>query len=294
MKKNTEQVIFKFLKRIMLLTIGSGLLGNALYFYGMSFYQGYIQRLGFEYVLFPITWGDSIFWTYIASQHIGMDIFELITGMTWQVTAVTFVSVYLIMRFWFLFATPNEKAERERAKRNRKFKRSLVKYRKDHPRMFKFVIKPIFILLGTEHAILSFLASYFFLVVLVFLPIFIVVWVFFPSVGLNHGKQIASEKYTKIEESLCVQSSSFWERCVKFELEKEIDEKMGKSVVGRMIVKKGNLAGIITEFGPLTITLPKSYHYISTRNKCFEKECDDENTTKSSKERAASKSDKEN
>ena len=47
-----ESTLLKFLKKLLLIVIGSGLVTNALYIYGLAFYQGHIARVGFEYAFF--------------------------------------------------------------------------------------------------------------------------------------------------------------------------------------------------------------------------------------------------
>ncbi|GAB2597755.1 hypothetical protein [Nitrincola alkalisediminis] len=95
-----EDTILKLLKRLMLVVIGSGLLGNALYIHGLSYYEGYIDRFGFEYGFFPLPSSDVLFWTYSASRELGASSIIAIAKFKLPIFLTILGSVYLLSRIW--------------------------------------------------------------------------------------------------------------------------------------------------------------------------------------------------
>ena len=95
-----EDTILKLLKRFMLVVIGSGLLSNALYIHGLSYYEGYIDRFGFEYGFFPLPSSDVLFWTYSASRELGASSIIAITKLKLPIFLTILGAVYLLSRIW--------------------------------------------------------------------------------------------------------------------------------------------------------------------------------------------------
>lgn len=64
----------------------------------LAHYQGYIQRIGFEYTLFPISWDDDFLWTYAASRIRGKNMILLWVDFTKHVISIILLSIYILAR----------------------------------------------------------------------------------------------------------------------------------------------------------------------------------------------------
>lgn len=53
LQRDLPGTLITILKKVLLIALGSGQLSNALFIYGLAYYQGYIEAFGFEYQLFP-------------------------------------------------------------------------------------------------------------------------------------------------------------------------------------------------------------------------------------------------
>lgn len=151
----------KIFKKILLVVIGSGLISNALYIYGLSYYEGYLESLGFEYRFFPIKWEEALLWTYSASRELGASTVTFWTKITGQMMLLILVIVYFVARIWMAI---NDQEGRINKKPNIKFTlaRLMVRWRRACPVPFKMLYPPIKWLLIMEQSVWAFLASYFF------------------------------------------------------------------------------------------------------------------------------------
>jgi hypothetical protein len=183
-----ENRLQNILKKILLVIIGSGLITNALYIYGLAYYEGYIENLGFEYNFSPVKWEDTLLWTYFASREIGASTVSFWTKITGPVLLLIIVVSYFVARLWMAINTSGTN-KNSKIKKSTFLARFLIKRRKNHPVTFKLIYRPIRWLLVMEQSLWAFLASYFVLIALVFLPLLVFVWVYFPLVGLNHGEK---------------------------------------------------------------------------------------------------------
>ena len=165
-----ESTLLKLLKKLLLIVIGSGLVTNALYIYGLAFYQGHIARMGFEYAFFPIDWEDSLFWTYLASRELGMSTVNIWTKMGLPGILGFMFAIYMTARIWMAINANDATQSRVQKKKSLAFSRFLVKIRKWYPKRFKALFPVLRWLFNTEQSLWAFVASYFALIVLFFCP----------------------------------------------------------------------------------------------------------------------------
>lgn len=264
---NIGNAILIAIKRGMILVVTSGLITNAIYIYGIGFYQGYISRLGFDYTLFSIEWSDAILWTYKASQDVGLESINLLNLFGVKIYVIGGVLSYIIIRVWIALS-PLEKNKKQVDKYE--MKRWLVRIRNRWPRVFS-IIKFIAI---KESALFAFFASYFFIFFMCLLVLFVIVWVYFPYFGSLHGERVAEQREKYFERHLCVSKNDYWSQCVS------VDDKENNAVVyGRLLFKKEKLLGIMTTNGPVTITQPENISFNTLKNSCYmNQECMDKIT----------------
>ena len=275
MSSNLENLYFKLLKRIMLLVLGSGLLTNALYIYGLGYYEGFIERLGFEFYLFPIDWDEAILWTYTASRDFGENSIIVLGKTSPYIFLSLLPAFYFLVRVWMHISKPKHGGPKSKEKLPFKFKfaRKAHRLKKNKLFVYRFIFTPINWLLLKEQSFFAFFASYFFMIFLLFIPIFIIVWVLFPVFGFNHGESVAEKRWEWYQESLCGDESSYWSRCIKFNVDHLSKYEVSGSVSGRVVIKKDRLVGVITESGPMVLSMPADFFYNTERNPCFEKGC---------------------
>ena len=274
-----ENTFLKIIKRLMLIAIGSGLLGNSLYVYGIGYYQGFIKRLGFEYNLFPIQWGDSLLWTYEASRELGISSISLLNNITSPALLILLVAFYLVARIWMELSNikPVNKSGKTRKKINFKIAKKIHTFRKNHLLLYKIVYIPFKWLLMKEHSFIAFVASYFFMIFLIFIPLFIIIWIYFPLFGVHHGELVAVTKLEYFKENLCGSSEDYWNGCIKLNVSHLKNYEDVDSPLGRVLFKSGNIIGIMTEEGPVTLSMPKEYYFQTNINRCFKGGCSDTN-----------------
>ena len=243
------------LRKFWLIVIGSSLVSNSLYIYGLSYYQGYITGLGFEYNLFPIEWSDTLIWTYFASRELGASTINVWVTLTQIDILMILLTVYIVTRLWIAIdgrrKKPNEKPMGIILSTIICY---LKKLKERYPKSFKYSYPPIQWLLIKEQSFWAFTASYFFFIGLVFTPVFIFIWVYFPMVGINHGELISKGVLSKFDTSLCNDSKKYWNQCIVLPTNNINLSKIDNPITGRLIIKNGNLLGLITENGPLDST----------------------------------------
>ncbi|BEU04381.1 hypothetical protein OAG1_31810 [Agarivorans sp. OAG1] len=263
----------QMLKKVLLVVIGSGLISNALYIYGLAYYQGYIGRLGFEYNFFPIDWNDTLLWTYFASRELGASTIGIWTTLTEKAVLVLFLAVYMLARIWMSINEMGGSANKRKGSNNLWFSRLLVRIRRSHPKKFKIFYPPLKWFLIKEHSLWAFVASYFFLIAILFIPIFIFIWVYFPMFGVSHGESIAGKRLSSYEETLCGDSEDYWSQCIDFPTDHIKGNNIPKLIKGRLIAKNGALIGVLTDKGPVTMSMSKHHFGKTVKNPCYEGEC---------------------
>lgn len=286
---NFEVVFLKILKRLMLVAIGSGLLGNSLYIYGLGYYQGYIESLGFEYNLFPVEWSDTLLWTYAASRELGVSSIGLISKFTSPALLILLASFYLIARIWMQLSKvqPSGKVHSVRNKINFKLAKKIFFFKKKHIWAYRIIYLPFRWLLIKEQSFIAFAASYFFMFFLIFIPIFIITWIYFPLFGVNHGKLVAEKRLKHYETYLCGDSDEYWSQCMKIDASEIKNHGDIADPIGRVLFKNGNLVAVLTKNGPITLSMPKVHYFKTEVNPCYEKGCEEKdevsynNTSKS-------------
>ncbi len=278
-----EDTILRLLKRFMLVVIGSGLISNALYIHGLAYYEGYIDRFGFEYGLFPLPSSDVLFWTYSASRELGASSIEAITKFKLPLLLMFLSSVYLLSRVWMESSSQGKRSINPAPKKhNIKLYKKIHKFRENYKLAFYVIYVPIRWLILKEQSLMAFVASYFSLIVLFFIPIFLIVWVYFPMVGIEHGKSVAESRIKYYKENLCGNKYDYWSDCIEFST-KHIDSYDAPNAInGRLILKTGNLLGVFTENGPITMSLSNDFYHVTIANPSYGEKAEKSTTSQSS------------
>lgn len=201
---------------------------NAIYIYGLSFYQGYIEELGFEYALFPIEWSDTSFWSYQASWYFGIEIVES-WGLSPLLVSLCILAIYLCVYYLVKGAFRALKSELLIPKSG----------------LANFFLQVNLSLLF-QFAIISFLF----------------IWIFLPINAHEHGQKVAKNKWTekKRDSSLCAVSIDAKEPCISIKAPPSInDYNESKEIKGLLMFKREEYIGIYTEDGAVTMTMPKDY-----------------------------------
>lgn len=266
-----EDTILRLLKRFMLVVIGSGLLGNALYIHGLAYYEGYVDQFGFDYNLFPIPSSEVLFWTYYASRELGAA--SIITLMKFKTPLFFTVvaSVYLLSRIWMESSNKRKVVNKRPPKKHKiKLYKKIYRFRENHSIIFYTIYVPIRWLILKEQSFIAFIASYFSLIILFFIPLFLIIWVYFPLIGLEHGRSVAKSHIEYYSENLCGDSNDFWSNCIEITTEHIKLYKAPNVVKGKIILRSGSLLGIYTENAPITISIPNEYYFKTIKNPRYE------------------------
>lgn len=267
-----DNTLQKILKKVLLVVIGSGLITNALYIYGLAYYEGYIESLGFEYKFFPVKWEDTLLWTYFASRELGASTVGFWTKITGPVLLLISVVSYFIARLWMAINSLDSN-KRKRKNKGTSLARFLVKRRKIYPKFFKVAYPPVRWFLVMEQSIWAFLASYFVLIIIFFIPLLIFIWVYFPLIGLKHGEYVGAKRFELYQKYLCAEKDDYWIKCVRLSTGHLMGEDLPETVYGRVVAKNGSLVGLITPDGPITMTMPPLFFQKTKKNECYQKEC---------------------
>ncbi len=264
---DVESVVQQIFKKTLLVILGSGLVGNALYIYGLAYYEGYIKALGLDVLLFPIEWSEARLWTYFASRELGVSTVNVWMKFTSSFMPAVMIAAYVVVRLWIALNGPAKKVRPKlsRVKRLRK----LVAFGRKWPVVYK-VTKWLMI---KEQAFWGFIASYFALVFMVFVPLFLLVWVLFPAVGVSHGKYVGKSLMSFYEKNLCGDESDYWNRCVPIRTAHLEDESLPEKINVRIIAASGDLYGLMTKDGPVVMTKPPVIYYLNAKRECAGKVC---------------------
>lgn len=261
-----EVVVQRIFKRVLLLLAGSGLLTNAMYVYGLGYYQGYVEAFGFEYAFFSIEWANAIVWTYYASRELGVNLI-IVMGTYPHAVLVIFPTVYLFARVWASLTTENAPSDVQvtnaNVLKNYRSKARYVRFKAKYSFLATYVLKPLAWLFAKEQAFFAFLASYFFIFILCLLPLFVSIWVFLPSIGNQHGQLVVSEYLERNSGNICERSDNGWSPCVSIKTKhlEMYDQVIEEEVTGLIILKNGSYVGLYTESGAITMTLPQNFYY---------------------------------
>lgn len=257
---DVESLIRQIFKKILLLVLGSGILSDALHIYGLSYYRGLVESLGFEVLFFPVDWEEARLWTYSASRELGVSTVNFWIKLTFPHVLLIMLVAYIVARVWMAI-NQREKRAKKPDLVNRKPSKFVAAFKERYP----FLFRVLRVILITEQSIWALVASYFVLVFIFFVPLFIFVWVYFPIVGASHGEEIGA-RYVKIfEKDLCDEKESVWNACVSLVASNGGDEKM-LPIFGRVLLKHENVVGVFTKEGPVTMTVPESFYYKAQRN----------------------------
>lgn len=261
-----EVAVQRIFKRGLLILAGSGLLTNAMYVYGLGYYQGYVEAFGFEYAFFSIEWANAIVWTYYASRELGVNLI-IVMGTYPHAVLVILPTVYLFARVWASLTTENAISDVQvtnaNVLKNYKSKARYARFKAKYPFLSTYILKPLAWLFAKEQAFFAFLASYFFIFILCLLPLFVFIWVFLPSIGNQHGQLVVSEYLERKSGNICERSDNGWSPCVSIKTKhlKMYDQAIEEEVTGLIILKNGSYVGLYTESGAITMTLPQNFYY---------------------------------
>ncbi len=261
-----ESMVQQALKKLLLIFLGTGLVGNAVYIYGLAYYEGYMKSIGLDVLLFPIDWSEARLWTYFASRELGVSTAELWFKFSGPFILIFMFLVYVIVRLWVAANTAPRKA-RIKSDRIKKL-RKIVRLKRSFPRLYVFLK----FMIMEEQAFFAFFASYFALIFMMFVPLFLLVWAFFPNVGLSHGEYVGKKRVEYYQKHLCGDNSEFWSRCVAIDTA-HLAKALPSTITARIIATNGDLFGLMTEGGPVTMTKPQILYFLNTKNNCYEKDC---------------------
>lgn len=272
-----DKTVLSLFKRFLLIVLGSGLFTNALYLYGLSYYEGLISRMGFEYALFSISWDEAIFWAYLGSREIGASTLNLFSSITTTTSMFFIGSFYLISRLWVALDKMDLSEKELVAQQNNsrklidKMKKTIVGF---IPHWLLFFFKPIKWLIMSEQAVVAFFASYFFMIFLFFIPLFLILWIYFPVLGFEHGNYIGELHSKKYQENLCENKKYYWNQCITFNTSHLKLEETPKKISGILVFNNDEYFGVITKDGPITLTKPTYLYYASKKNKNYKSKKD--------------------
>lgn len=261
----TEAFLNQLFKKILLVVLGSGVLVNALYLFGISFYEGLTKGLGFELLIFPVDWTDGRLWAYVASREIGVSAVTVWVKLTINYILFLMLVCYVAVRVWLKIKENGVGSKEGRIRWHKRTLKSVARFKKRNPRVFSILLW-LFI---REDALWAFVAAYALMICVFFIPIFLLAWSFYPSFGLAYGERIGEQMRVKFDKQLCFESGEFWSPCVSVST-KHIDQAgLPDYVVGRLLFRHEKIVGIYTKAGPVTMTLPENFYQLTQRSACY-------------------------
>lgn len=260
------------LKKLLVVIIGSGLITNALYIYGIAYYEGYVKSLGFDYHLFPVKWEESMLWTYSASREIGASTVRIWTKFSLKDVLLFLAITYALARIWI--AIDDIESKKSPKPSSILYLRLLVRLRRRIPLTFKCIYLPLRWLIIKEQSLLAFMASYFILIFFWFMPLLIFIWVYFPLIGSNHGSSVGTKNLEHYQSNLCSEKEKRWDQCITLSTAHLNDPNLPQNIRGRIVLMNGAFVGIITDGGPIIMTMPSQIFHKTSENKCYQNACD--------------------
>lgn len=223
MDDTVDRILKSYLKPSLVVLFSSGFVLNAIFVAGLLYYQGYLRHMGFDYEMFPIARYDAFFWAYAASIYSGAKAITFWSSYFLALVPAVFITVFLVLRFWKICFSTTEK-EGKKDSTPRPLAQNIV-----------------YSLTGVQ----------------VFLTgiLLIAVWTLFPLSALWLGESGARAVLSDKEGSLCTYKNSQWDSCIEFEVD-------GESIRGELLFKNGDLLGILTEDGPVTMSMPDTIFYL--------------------------------
>jgi len=246
---------------------------NALFIYGLAFYEGYVEGLGFDSSIFFIEWGEAILWTYHASRELGVASILLLGKVPSWFGWAFFVLVYLLLRISIYIFSTEPRRTIENKNNNFTIAKKIYFLRGKHPIVYKFLYRPVKWLFIAEQSVIAFIALYFSLLIALFLPVFILVWVYFPIIGVNHGERVANDRLEFLSKNLCGDKNDKWNQCIELSVENTKNEHV--EVVGRIIATNDDIVGMYTKDGPLTFIMPKKVYFKKSLKSLFKVDCNE-------------------
>jgi len=232
--------------------------------FGLSYYAGYIEGMGFDYLLFPLDgWDNAIVWAYFACREYTAHVLMDVNIHTFFITA--FIFAYLLL---LLFLKRKDISA---------YLRSWLLSKKEQILPFiGWSLKPI---VQELIRVLQW-SNYFMLILSGTLYIYLILMTI-PDNGINYGKLIGiehSERLLKTKENLCKGSDKPWNKCITVSTSHLKGENLSDKIEVRLIVKSETMLGIFTKDGPVTMSMPEYIYYKSIKNECFDNGCKDKAT----------------
>ncbi|MGE8047140.1 hypothetical protein ACQKPT_02375 [Pseudomonas monteilii] len=266
---SAEKLLNQVFKKILVVVLGSGVLVNALYLFGISYYEGFIKALGFEVLMFPIEWNDGRLWTYIASREIGLSTVSIWFELAGPYIPLLMVVCYVTTRIWIKARKRATIKKGNPTGRPRKFIKLIANLKKKYPAFFAIILWFV----RGEDAFWAFVAAYSIMIFILFIPFFIITWSFYPSFGLAYGEKVGEKIRKRYDAQLCGGSGEYWSSCLTFPT-KHIDQKeLPKQVSGRLVFRKDKVIGVYTKNGPVTMTLAEDFYQATNKNSCYKMCC---------------------
>ncbi|WP_139139768.1 hypothetical protein [Pseudomonas sp. NBRC 111139] len=266
---SAEKILNQVLKKVLVVVLGSGVLVNALYLFGMSYYEGFIKALGFELLMFPIAWSDGRLWTYIASREIGLSAVSVWVELTGPYVLLLMAVCYATTRIWLKAKKRSTINAGNPTGRRRKFLKSVAYQKKKHPIIFAKLLWFV----RTDDAFWAFISAYSIIIFVFFIPLFLIVWSFYPSFGFAYGEKVGERVRKSFESALCGENGEYWSSCFVFSTKHIDQEGLPGQVLGRLVFKKDRTIGLYTKNGPVTLTLPEDFYQETKRNACYRMCC---------------------
>ncbi|WP_419239067.1 hypothetical protein ACN08P_22850 [Photobacterium leiognathi subsp. mandapamensis] len=223
--------VFASIKAVLLAIFGTGLFAKAIQLYGLGYYEGFIEGHGFEYYLFPIDWDDTALWAYFASQDLGTKFLG-----TLGISPLQFIIIAIVLFFSVLFGLYYPRYSDDIKTEETGSEKSLK-----------------------NNLFISMIGSYAVMVAVWLFSLFILIWVFLPSVAFEHGETVAQKQMGNYKQ-LCVKDNPYWNnKCISVSVN-------GVEYTGIIIVRNDDRVGLLTQKGALTFTLEEKFSYFNLKS----------------------------
>ncbi|PSV27265.1 MULTISPECIES: hypothetical protein [unclassified Photobacterium] len=222
---------FASIKAVLLAILGTGLFAKAIQLYGLGYYEGFIEGHGFEYYLFPIEWEDTALWAYFASQDLGTKFLGAL-----GISPLQFIVIAIVLFFSILFGLYYPRTKNDIEAEGTGSGKSLK-----------------------DNLFISMIGSYALMVAVCLFSLFVLIWVFLPSVAFEHGEAVAQKQMANYQQ-LCVKDNPYWNnKCISVLVN-------GVEYTGIIIVRNDDKVGLLTQKGALTFTLEEKFSYFNLKN----------------------------
>jgi len=231
----------------------------AISIFGLSYYVGYIEGMGFNYSLFPLDgWDSAIVWAYFACREYTAHVLKGFNISTFFITVFVLVSLL----FWFFSRRKNIFGYL--------YFRLLPKKKQIFP-FVRWLLNPII-----RELLRVFEWSYYFILILSGILYIYLTLITIPDYGKSFGQSIAIKQdkhFSEFEKNLCEQSAYYRNPCITVPTSHLKESNLPDKIEGSLIAKSETMLGIYTKNGPITMSMPEYIYYKSIENKCFDDGC---------------------